>query len=186
LRKNYLEQLAEALVVKRSPIMLESRNDDKRVKRTAKEVKRLIQLEPKSYLYRMIGRILGDKHANTSGLTRVDVPAPFIQAPNCQIDPKTWKGPWVSLTDPSEIEKHVCNINTKQYNQAQHTPFGSGYLVQQIGMTLESPAAEEILRGTFVPDPEVTLLPETERILKYLSAPPVKRRQTFPTSIITS
>jgi hypothetical protein len=42
LRKNYLEKLAEALVVKRSPIMLESRNDDIRRKRTAKEVKRLV------------------------------------------------------------------------------------------------------------------------------------------------
>jgi hypothetical protein len=183
LRKNYLEKLAGTLVVKRSPIMLESRNDDIRRKRTAKEVKRLVRLEHKRYLYRMIGRTLGDKHANISGLTRVDVPAPFIQAPNCQIDPKTWKRPWVSLTDPSEIAKHVCNINTKQYNQAQHTPFGSGYLAQQIGMTLEGPAAEDILRGTFVPDPEVTFLPETERILKYLSAPPDKGRQTFPTLI---
>lgn len=90
----------------------------------------MIRLEHKRYLYRLIGSTLGDKHANTNLLTRVDVPAPFIQTPECPVDPKTWKGPWVSVTDSSEIAQHVCAINTKQYNQAQHTPFGSEFLAE--------------------------------------------------------
>ncbi len=50
-------------------------------------------------------------------------------------------------------------------------------------MNLEGPAAEKILSGFFKPDPAVRLLPETERIIKYLSVPPVAGKQTFPTLI---
>jgi len=181
--KNYLEKLAESIVVKRSPSMLDPKNDNRREKRTAKEVRRLIRLEHKRYLYRLIGNTLADKHANVNGLSRVDVPAPFLQTPKQLVDPKTWRGPWVSITDPSEIARQICTINTMQYNQAQNTPFGSGYLANQVGMTLEGPATEQILQGTFTPDPAIRLLPETERIIKYLGVPPTGTKHTFPISI---
>jgi len=70
-----------------------------------------------------------------------------------------------------------------QYNQAQNTPFGSGYLANQVGMTLEGPATEQILQGTFTPDLAIRLLPETERIIKYLGVPPTGTQHTFPISI---
>jgi len=115
----------------------------------------------------MIGRQLGDDYANRGGLTRVDVPAPIAASADLSIvDPKQWKGPWVS------IAKHVCAVNTKQYNQAaQNTPFGSGYLLQQFGMILEGKAADDLLQGSFSVDPEVNPLPETHRMLKRLSIP---------------
>jgi hypothetical protein len=143
LRQNYLTSLASALVLKRAPYLgTDPKYDEKLTLRTAKEVKRLVWLEHKRHLYRMIGRQLGDETVNKGGLTRVDVPAPMAEngCPSI-VDPKQWKGPWVSTTDLSEITKYVCHVNTKQYNQAQDTPFGSGYLLQTFGMNLEKQAA---------------------------------------------
>jgi len=173
LRQNYLTSLAEALVLKRAPYLsTDPKYDEKLTRCTAKEVKRLVQLEHKRHLYWMIGRQLGDDYANRDGLTRVDVPAPIAASDDLSIvDPKQWKGPWVSITDPQEIAKHVCAVNTKQYNQAQNTPFGYGHLLQQFGMNLEGKAADDPLQGSFSVDPEVNPLPETHRMLKCLSIP---------------
>jgi hypothetical protein len=97
-------------------------------------------------------------------------------------DPKAWKGPWRSVTDPEEIAQYVCVMNTRQYNQAQNTPFGSGYLADTIGFNIEKPAATQILNGTFSVDPSVNLLPETHRIIEYLKSPS-KYNTPFPTTI---
>jgi len=172
LRKNYLEKLAEALVLKRAPYLdTNPKYEERLTQRTAKEVKRLIRLEQKRKLYRMIGTRLGDLNENARGLTRVDVP---LHSPNIPLssipDPKTWKGPWRSVTDPEEIAQYICVTNTRQYNQAQHTPFGSGYLANTIGLNIEKPAAIQILNGNFSVDPSVKLLPETHRIIEYLNS----------------
>jgi hypothetical protein len=74
-------------------------------------------------------------------------------------------------TDPEEIAKYVCVMNTRQYNQAQNTPFGTGYLADCIGFNIEKPAAAQILNGTFTPDPAVNLLPETQKVIEYLKKP---------------
>jgi hypothetical protein len=88
--------------------------DERLTRRTAKEVKRLVRLEHKRYLYRMIGRQLSDDNVNRGGLVRVDVPAPMIDSSDIsQVDPKQWKGPWVSITNPEEIAKYICAVNTK-------------------------------------------------------------------------
>ncbi len=146
--------------------------DERLTRRTAKEVKRLVRLEHKRYLYRMIGRQLSDDNVNRGGLVRVDVPAPMIDSSDIsQVDPKQWKRPWVSITNPEEIAKYICAVNTKQYNQAQNTPFGSGYLLEQFGMNLEGTASVKLFEGSFSADPGVSLLPETHRILKRLSTP---------------
>jgi hypothetical protein len=77
----------------------------------------------------------------------------------------SWSGPWVSVTDPEDIGKFICTINQKQYNQANDTPFTSGYLAKNIGLNLEGPAVKRILDGTFQIDPSSRLLPETKRII---------------------
>jgi hypothetical protein len=113
--------------------MADPRNTERREQRIAKEVKRLIRLEHKRYLYRLIGNSLAEKREHSYGLSRVDVPAPLLQNPPVPVNPKSWSGPWVSVTDPKDIEKFVCTINQKQYNQAYGTPFALGYLAQNIG-----------------------------------------------------
>jgi hypothetical protein len=184
LRQNYLAGLAEALVLKRAPYLgTDPKYNEKLTRRTAKEVKWLVRLEHKRHLCHMIGRQLDDDNINHGGLARVDVPAPIVDGSNTSlVDPKQWKGPWVSITDPAEKAKYVCAVNTKQYNQAQNTPFGSGYLLQQFGMNLEGAASASLLEGSFSVEPGVTLLPETHRMLKRLSTP-LKCKSSFPTII---
>jgi hypothetical protein len=131
----------------------------------------------------MIGSQLHGHHENTGGLTRVDVPVHPLDLPLSSLpDPKTWKGPWRSVTDPEEIAKYVCIMNMRQYNQATRAPFGSGYLADTIGLKIEKPAAEQVLNGTFTPASTAQLLPETLRIIEYLKKPFVCNRE-FPTFI---
>jgi hypothetical protein len=59
--------------------------------------------------------------------------------------PKLWKGPWCSITNTDEIGYYICKENTKQYNQAQHTPFGSGYLADTLRDTTTSSGAQQKL-----------------------------------------
>jgi hypothetical protein len=183
---NYLEKLAEALVLKRAPYLdTDPKYEERLTLRTAKEVKRLIRLEQKRKYYRMIGSQLSDHTDNSGGLTRIDVPLHPADLPLTSLpDPKTWKGPWRSVTDPEEIAKYVCIINTRQYNQAQATPFGSGYLADTIGLNIEQPAAAHLLNGSFVPDAGTGLLPETLKVIEYLKRPSYLN-QPFPTTITT-
>jgi len=61
LRANYLEKLAEALVLKRAPYLdTDPKYEERLTLRTAKEVKRLIRLEQKRKYYKMIGSQLRD------------------------------------------------------------------------------------------------------------------------------
>jgi len=77
LHQNYLQKLAEALVLKRAPYLEgDPKYEEQLTRRTAKEVKRLIRLERKRYLYRIIGNTLNDSSFNSGGLTRIAIPAP--------------------------------------------------------------------------------------------------------------
>jgi hypothetical protein len=51
--------------------------------------------------------------------------------------PKTWKGPWRTLTDPKQIAQTVRRFNIAQYNQA-HTPFFRPFSISN-WMTSRSP-----------------------------------------------
>jgi hypothetical protein len=187
LRKNYLEKLAEALVLKRAPYLdTDPKYEDRLTSRTVKEVKRLLRLEQKRRYYKMIGSQLSDHNENTGGLTRIDVPAHNKDIPLTSLpDPKTWQGPWRSVTDPTEIAQYVSIMNARQYNQAQNTPFGSGYLADQIGLNIDKPAAEQILNGTFLPDPSINLFPETIKVIEYLKRPS-PYCHPFPTTITSN
>ena len=75
-------------------------------------------------MYNKIGRTLVPHQSK--GLERIDIPDSRAKGGNLgrHDNPKTLKGPWVSITSPEEIVKHVCSMNIKQYNQAIATPFG--------------------------------------------------------------
>ncbi len=123
-------------------------------------------------MFQRIGNTLSVATDNRGGLVRVDIPEvanyqPYTQGP----DPRVWEGSWRSVTDPNQVAKYICEENARQYNQAENTPFGSGYLAEKIGMSASTQSAEDVLQGTFlIPDSE-PLLPETREILNELGKP---------------
>jgi ribonuclease HI len=184
LRQNYLLDLAEALVLKNNPSLADPLQEPKLMKKIANQIKALAKKEKRMRMFNKIGHTLSPPHENMRGLLRIDVPAstplePYPIGP----DPKTWEGPWCSITDPKLIAKFICATNTRQYNQAESTPFGSGYLKECIGLEASSLHAHEILQGTFIPDPSITTLPETKDIITQLGQPLLSTPAPFKNTI---
>lgn len=135
---------------------------DIKAERTAEQLKELIRWEKLQRLHKKIGCTLQDKQVK--GLSRVDIPdkhAQHARAFGDPEDPKSWKGPWITITKPQEIAEVICEINAKQYHQAHSTPFGSGPLAHLIGRKGNSPAAQTLLNGTLPRDLPQNLMPET-------------------------
>lgn len=115
--------------------------------------------------------MLQEQH--TKGLSKVDIPDkntgtnPEFGNPN---DPKTWKGPWVTLTNPQHIAEVVCKINSKQYHQAHSTPFGSSTLATLLEHRGDTQNARELIKGK-VPELPIQSMPETIRILHSIAQP---------------
>jgi hypothetical protein len=135
-------------------------------------------------MYRSIGYALRGSNVNYGGIQRIDIPAtqetePYPKGP----DPKTWNGPWKSVTDPSLIARHVCAANVCQYNQAENTPFGSGILADLLGPPADSPAAAQLLQGN--KPPLAFPLKETERMLTNLARPLLLVPQVIHSEITT-
>ncbi len=88
-----------------------------------------------------------------TALTRVDIPAaetdlPFPIGP----DPKEWKGPWKSVTDPSTIAAHVCAANHRQYHQAHETPLGKDPLLSTFGYKADTTASDNLVYNSTLPE----------------------------------
>ena len=170
-RETYLTHLATAKVLHRAPHLSRSEFSTEREHSIRKEIQELIKRERKKKQYSKIGKLL-NPNLSSRGLTRIDIPAantlePYPVGP----DPKTWTGPWRSITDPGLIAKHVCASNLRQYNQAQHTPFGTGYLAECFGLDASTDQVKDLLAGTFQPDPNSIQLQETVDILHQISQP---------------
>lgn len=161
LRESYLEQLATAIVLSKSPQLEDPSYSQKLEARTKQAIKRILKNEWRQRMYRQIGACLNPTSENAGGISRVDIPAPSDDTPVESIDVTQWRGPWRSITDPTEISFHICNVNKKQYNQAQDTPFASGPFAVSLGNVLKSTVANEILQGAFTPFTAGTLLQET-------------------------
>ena len=70
-------------------------------------------------------------------------------------DPKNLQT-WKTITDPVEIEYYLMLRNQMHFGQAQGTPFTTASLTEHLNWTASTPAADEILQGSYVPSPEVS------------------------------
>jgi hypothetical protein len=170
-RISYVESLAEAIVLHQSPHLDTNEATHTRQERTLKQMKNLLKRERTKRMFKKIGHTLAPNL--TIGIARVDIPdknakGPSLGSPD---DPKTWKGPWVSITKPEDIAQHICISNRNQYNQAVSTPFGSGPLATIIGRNGDTPGAKALLNGQLPAEILSSLMPETVRILQTLATP---------------
>jgi hypothetical protein len=123
-------------------------------------------------MHRKIGHLL--RGTSPLGLNKVDVPdinTPYSASLGNPNDPKTWKGPWVTITQPTDIAQTICKINATQYNQAFHTPFGSGSLATALGRNGDTATALNLLKGVLPPSLSAGLYPETTCLLQTLATP---------------
>jgi hypothetical protein len=120
-------------------------------------------------MYRNIGNALTSENRNRGGLSRIDVPAPTSEIGDEPVDPKTWQGPWRAITDPEEMGFYICQSNAKQYNQAENTPFASGYLADYLGNVLTSKESEILLKGKLQMDLDGIPFPEMKKILQFIA-----------------
>jgi hypothetical protein len=112
LRENYLERLAEAIVLRKSPKLNDVRHAQVLEAKTKKALKRILHQERMRRMYKNIGACLNPKTDNTGGISRIDIPAPGPGVSENSIDLKTWKGPWMSVTDLYEIGFHTGQIKS--------------------------------------------------------------------------
>ncbi len=183
-RISFVEGLAEAIVLHQSPHLDTNEATPTRQDRTLKQMKNLLKREKQKRMFRKVGSTLSPNLA--TGITKIDIPdynakGPGLGSPS---DPKTWKGPWISITNPEEIAKQICISNQQQYNQAFNTPFGSGPLATIIGRNGDTPTARDLLKGNLPTRVLSSLMPETVRVLQTLSTP-ISQASTPTGPIIT-
>ncbi len=171
LRDTYLEDLAEAIVLDRSPNLADEALTPVRAEWSEKQLKQLISREKMRRMYRKIGRTL-NKVAG-KGLSRTDIPdaAAVTEGPGDPDDPKSWKGPWKSITNPTEIARAVCKVNARQYHQAHTTPFGSGLVARLVGRCGDTSTANALLQGTIPESLPSSTMPEILKVLNTLASP---------------
>jgi len=175
LRESFLEGLAEAIVLHRNPRLEDEGMEAVKKSKAEQQLKQLMSREKLRKMYRKISRILNKTKGK--GLSSIDVPDARAASDTTgdPTNPNTWKGPWKSVTNPTEIAKVVCQVNAEQYHQAHGTPFGSGPLADAVGRRGDTPASVDLLCGKIPALPSSTL-PETIRILQSLAnySPAVK------------
>jgi len=170
LRATYLEGLAEAIVLDRSPNLEHSSVAHVKEERVSSQIRHLLKRENLRRMFRKIKRIL--KPVSNLGLSKIDIPDPDASSASFgdPSDPKQWKGPWVTVTKPTDIALVVRDINQKQYHQAHVTPFGTGPVADAFGRRGDTTQADLLLQGIVPPSlADTPMLPETRSILNTIA-----------------
>ena len=149
LRRSYIEELAEAIVQKRFPTAEVGTCffDDQKTK----QLKALCNRESAKLMHMKIRSALN--RTQGGGLSRIDIPDSSIlfssegQSLGDPNDPKTWKGSWLTVTDPERLEDEIIKMNVKQYHQAIDTPFGQEPLATLFGPDGTTDFVRELLQG---------------------------------------
>jgi hypothetical protein len=163
-----LEDLAKAIVLRRHHYDSSNSTEAIRRERTAKQLKQLRFREKMRNSYRKIANTL--RPVKQLVLSSLDVPDSHCIDRNygdCT-QPKTWKGPWKTLTDHEQIARAICQVSIAQYNQAMLTPFGSGPLADKLGKYADTNAADRLLLGN-IPPISPHPLPKMLRLLQTLT-----------------
>jgi hypothetical protein len=178
---SFLEDLAEAIVIHQSPNLSFDSLSKIKKERSLKQLKQLQFREKMRRLYKKIWFTL--EPPTQLGLSQIDIPDNSVT--NWRFgdpaNPKTWSGPWRSITRQTDIAQVVKQVNITQYHQAFHTPFGSGPLAQAIGRNADSTLSKRLLAGQLDELPLESLMPETIRILRTLASlqPTLPPEQVF-------
>jgi hypothetical protein len=111
--QSYLEDLAEAIVLKRSPHLHNPSLKSTRESVTLQQLKSLIKREKTRRIFRKIGLTL--RGASSSGLSRINIPDPSANGQHVgdPDDPKTWHGPWKSISSPDGIAQVATQMNVQ-------------------------------------------------------------------------
>ena len=120
LRRTYVEELAEAMILKRFPTAepAPSFYDEQK----AKQLTALSNRESAKAMHMKIRSAL--ERNQGGGLSRLDIPDPStLFSPDGQAygdpnEPKKWRGPWITITDPDRLETEIIKMNIKQYQSA--------------------------------------------------------------------
>jgi hypothetical protein len=166
-----LKALAEARIVAKNPSLLQPQKLQSLEKRITNEIHRIKRKEaPNKQCTREITRPsiqetcsrvcnrLIHPHQKICNL--------FLEGP----DPKTWTGPWRTVSNPEEMAAHVCAANARQYRQAHSSPFCSKPLLSNFGYCVENQGSKDLVSGTVPPAHIMNiLLPETQNICTTLA-----------------
>ena len=186
LRKDYIEGLAEAIVLKRFPTAEEGTSFFEEQKE--KQLKALSNRESARTMHCKIRNAL--HRTRGGGTTRVDIPDPNdLYSPDGTphgdpSDPKNWRGAWQSITEPEDMLKYIREANIKQYHQAHDTPFAMDPLFSLFGPDGTTLYAQEFLQGKKLPEEVYSQLSlETQSILEAYQIP--ARNQYVKEALIT-
>jgi hypothetical protein len=128
LRATHLEALVEAIVLHQSPNLVHESVSAIKSDRMLKVIKNLKYQEKMRTIYRKLANTLNPQAQ--SSIDCIDIPDNTALGMHLgdPMQPKTWKGPWKTLCDPTEVAHEMRKVNIQQYNRLKQHPWDQDLL----------------------------------------------------------